>query len=142
MDWRHATWARWLGWTLAFAVLFAGVMLPYAWRVPDAAVFPILAVFAASFVLCPIAAYRIGMRFPSPRWPAGPPVAVLATVVTILLLPTPSPPRQTALGMTTPKDELLFVLIWGGWLLLAVLAGIYSLLARAGVRKGGRRAAE
>jgi hypothetical protein len=35
----------------ASASLFSGVMLPFAWRVPENAVFPVLAVFAATFVV-------------------------------------------------------------------------------------------
>lgn len=134
MVWRHSTWARWLGWTLGFAILFGGVMLPFAWRVPDNWTFPVLAILAVCFVLCPVAAFWIGRRLQTEAWVAGPPVAVIVTVAAMLLLPSPSSPRQTAIGMTTPKLEFLFVLLMGGGLILMVFAGAYALAAGLGVR--------
>ena len=138
-SWRSALWARWLGWTVVFGLLFAGVMLPFAYHVPDSAILPVLAIFAASFGLCPIAAFWIGVRVPSQWWPAGPPAAIMAMVVAILVQPSLGPPRRTALGLTTPKDEFLFVLIWRGWIVLILLTVIYALLARWEVGVGQHR---
>jgi hypothetical protein len=136
MGWRSSEWALWFGWTLVFGLLFTGVMLPYAYDTPDSAVGPVLTIFAVSFVLCPIAAYKIGVRFPSPRWPTGPPGAIIATVLAILLLPASGLPM-------TQKDEFVVLLVfWGGWIILGLLALVYSLLARAGVKKGQRRGHE
>ena len=139
--WKSSEWARWLGWTVVFALLFGGVMFPFTYDAPDSEITPVPPLaLAASIVLSSVAAFKIGVRFPSPRWWAGPPTAILATVLAFLLLPSSSPPRQTAVGMVTPKEEFLFLLIFrGGGIVLGLLALIYALLARAGVKRGQRR---
>ncbi len=139
MDWRYTTLARWLGWTLAFALLFVSFLVPFVHPVlPDVANLLVLLCFVLSFV----AAYWIGVRFPSPWWPAGPPVAVLAAVLVVLAVPESGPATPTAMGPMTGKDNFELLLIFGGWILLVLLALAYAALARAGVRNGKLRAAE
>jgi hypothetical protein len=133
--WRSATWARWLGWTAVLALLFALVLLPFAFHIPHYGGHLLLVCLAVTL----LTAYAIGARFPYERWIFGPPVAIVATVVTFPILPEWGPAKPGPVGNLTPKDELLFVLIWGGWAVLGLLALVYSALAYAGVRWGQRR---
>ena len=110
-----------------FAVLIAGYLLPISTQVPDSWVLPALIVMAAAFLTCPIASYKIGIQFPSPSWSVGPLVAMVVALLVILVLPE-EPPRRTALGSMSHKDEFLFILLWGGWILLLGLAIVYAIL--------------
>jgi hypothetical protein len=140
MPWRSATWVRWLGGTLVFGLLFAYVLVLIAYDYLLAG-YPaiddvLLVLFYVAFVLTFVAAFAIGVRFRSSSWVLGPPVAVLATVVTILVLPEPSP--VPTVGFTA-KDRFWIFLGTVGWILLIILTSVYMLLAWAGVRRGQRR---
>jgi hypothetical protein len=68
--WWSALWARWLGWTVVFGLVFIGsgwlsILLP----------FPVRAI--VFFVLLLVAAFLIGLRFRSLWWTAGPAAALL-----------------------------------------------------------------
>ena len=131
-NWRTSLWARWLGWTAVFALLFAGVMLPFAYHLGGD-------LLPGCMLLTLLAAFLIGVRFPYERWILGPPVAIIATLVTILILPEWGPANPGPMGNLTGKDELLFFLLWGGWIVFGLLALFYAALATAGVRSGLRR---
>ena len=115
---RSATWVRWLGWTVVFGLLFAGVMAPFVRFMPNMGKL----VLVTFLVLTLVAAFAIGVRFPSPRWPAVPPVAIVATVLAILALPESGPAKPGPMGNMTPRDEFVFVLVWGGWAIFTLLA--------------------
>jgi hypothetical protein len=89
-------------------------------------------------VLTLLAPFAIGMRFPSGSWAAGPPAAILATVLAILIAPESGPARHTAMGNMTQKDQFVFMLEWGGFLVLPLVAFIYALIASAGLYVGQR----
>jgi hypothetical protein len=137
--WRSSPWARWLGWTLMFGLLFAGVIVAMVFTVPIPNMTGdlILVVFALTLV----AAFAIGVRFPSWSWAAGPPAAILITVLAILLFPETDAAQRTARGESTQKEQFVFMLVGGGACSLLLLAVGYALLAAAGVRVGQRREA-
>ena len=137
--WRSLPWARWLGWTLVFGLLFAGVIMAIFYRVsiPNMTGDLILVYFALTL----LAAFAIGVRFPSWSWAAGPPAAILITVLAILVFPETGPAQRTATGDMTQKDQFVLMLVWGGAFILILLAFVYALLAAAGVRVGQRREA-
>jgi hypothetical protein len=122
-----------------FGLLFAGVIVAtfFTVPIPNLTGDLILVCFALTFV----AALAIGVRFPSWSWAAGPPAAILITVLTILLFPDPDAAQRSALGESTQKEQFVFMLVGGGAFSLILLACGYALLAAAGVRVGQRRAA-
>jgi hypothetical protein len=137
--WRSLPWARWLGWTLVFGLLFAGVIVAIFFTVPIPNMTGdlILVVFALTLV----AAFAIGVRFASWSWAAGPPAAILITVLAILVFPDTDAAQRTAMGESTQKEQFVFMLVGGGAFSLLLLAFVYALLAAAGVRVGQRREA-
>src|SRR5215211_131753 len=88
-----------------------------------------------------LAAFAIGVRFPSWSWAAGPPAAILITVLAILVFPDTDAARRTAVGDMTQKEQFVLMLVGGGTFSLILLAFVYALLAAAGVRVGQRREA-
>jgi hypothetical protein len=118
---------------VAFWILVAGFLVAIVLPVLPDLLLPVC--FVASFV----AAFAIGVRFPSPWWTAGPPVAILAAVLVALAVPESGPATPTAMGNMTQKDQFEFVLMFGGWIFLILLALVYAGLAWAGVRVGRRR---
>jgi hypothetical protein len=85
MNWRSATWAQWLDWTVVFGLVVGGSALAY--YVLQAA---IPSVLSALFVVPTlVAAVLIGVRFPSWWWGLGPPALFLAPA-TALFLPDPN----------------------------------------------------
>lgn len=92
------------------------------------------------FALTLLAAFAIGVRFPSWSWAAGPPAAILVAVLAILAFPE-TDPQRTALGESTQKEQFVFMLAGGGAFALILLAAAYALLAAAGVGVGRRRGA-
>ena len=137
--WRALPWARWLGWTLVFGLLFAGVIVALFYRVP----IPHLTgdLILVCFALTLVAAFAIGVRFPSWSWAAGPPAAILITVLAILVFPETDAASRSALGESTQKDQFVLMLVGGGAVSLILLAVVYALLAAAGVWWGQRREA-
>jgi hypothetical protein len=137
--WRSLPGARWLGWTLVFGLLFAGVIVAIFYRVPIPNMKGdfILVFFAPTL----LAAFAIGVRFPSWSWAAGPPAAILIAVLAILVFPDTDAAQRTAMGDMTQKDQFVLALVWGGAFSLILLAFVYALLAAAGVRVGQRREA-
>jgi hypothetical protein len=137
--WRSSLWSRWLGWTLVFGLLFASVIVTMFFTVPIPHMTGdlILVVFALTLV----AAFAIGVRFPSWSWAAGPPAAILITVLAILVFPDTDAAQRSALGESTQKEQFVFMLVGGGAFSLILLAFGYALLAAAGVRVGQRREA-
>src|ERR687897_2171982 len=118
--WRSLPWARWLGWTLVFGLLFAGVIVAMFYRVPIPNMTgDLILVF---FALTLLAAFAIGVRFPSWLWAAGPPSAILITVLAILVFPETDAARRTTMGDMTQKDQFMLMLVWGGTFSLILLA--------------------
>ena len=137
--WRPLPWARWFGWTLVFGLLFAGVIVAMFYRVPIPNMTgDLILVF---FALTLVAAFAIGVRFPSWSWAAGPPAAILITVLAILLFPETDAAPPSAIDEMTQKDQFVLMLVGGGAFSLILLACVYALLAAAGVRVGQRREA-
>jgi hypothetical protein len=137
--WRSLPWARWLGWTLVFGLLFAGVIVAIFFTVPIPNMTgDLILVF---FALTLLAAFAIGVRFPSWSWAAGPPAAILITVLAILVFPDTDAAQRTAMGDMTQKEQFVLMLVGGGAFGLILLAFVYALLAAAGVRVGQRREA-
>lgn len=135
--WRSALWARWLGWTVVFGLVFVG-----GGRL--SAELPSPASQIVFFALLLIAAFLIGVRFPSMWWTAGP-AAALLTLVTAGILRDyfgPQVPEQTSFGMATPQESLVnpytLIALFIGLLVSAPLA----VPAYAGVRWGRRREAD
>jgi hypothetical protein len=137
--WRSSPWARWLGWTLGFGLLFAGVIVAMFFRVPIPHLTGdlILVFFAPTLV----AAFAIGVRFPSWSWAAGPPAAILITVLAILVSPDTDAAPRSAMGDSTQKEQFVLMLVGGGAFSLILLASVYALLAAAGAKVGQRREA-
>jgi hypothetical protein len=137
--WRSSLWARWLGWTLVFGLLFAGVIVAIFFTVPIPNMTgDLILVF---FALTLLAAFAIGVRFPSWWWVAGPPAAILITVLAILVFPDTDAAQRTAMGESTQKEQFVLMLVGGGAFSFILLACVYALLAAAGVRVGQRREA-
>ena len=137
--WRSSPWARWFGWTLVFGLLFAGVIVAMFYPVPIPNMTGDL--ILVCFALTLLAAFAIGVRFPSWSWAAGPPAAILITVLTILVFPDTDAAQRSALGDMTQKEQFVLMLVGGGAFILILLACVYALLAAAGVRVGQRREA-
>jgi hypothetical protein len=122
MNWRRATWARWLGWTVVFGLVVGGSALAYSLvsglygAEPPAL---LTALFAVPSLVAPV---LIGVRFPSLWWGLGPPTLFLTLA--------------TALFVSTPGRDLVL-----GWVIipLVLVSGIYGLLALLGVWWGKRR---
>src|SRR3712207_5070387 len=104
MGWRSTPLVRWIGWTLAFGFLFASILVSLFSPVPNMWVLSLML-----FGVTLWAAYAIGVRFPSPSWVAGSPVAILAAVLAI-----------GTLGPMTLRGTFLLTLVFGGWVLLMV----------------------
>ena len=138
-QWRSLPWARWLGWTLVFGLLFASVVVAifFTAPIPNMTGDLILVFFALTL----LAAFAIGVRFPSWSWAAGPPAAILITVLAILVFPETDSAQRTEMGDTTQKDQFVQMLVWGGAFIFILLAFVYALLAAAGVRVVQRREA-
>jgi hypothetical protein len=120
-----------------FGLLFAGVIVAMFYNVPIPNMTgDLILVF---FALTLVAAFAIGVRFPSWSWAAGPPAAILITVLTILLFPDPDTAQRSAMGDMTQKEQFVLMLVGGGAFGLILLAFVYALLAAAGVRVGQRR---
>ena len=137
--WRSSPWARWLGWTLVFGLLFAGVIVAMFYRVPIPNMTGDL--ILVCFALTLLAAFGIGVRFTSWLWAAGPPAAILITVLAILVFPDTDAAQRTAMGDMAQKEQFVLMLVGGGAFILILLAFVYGLLAAAGVRVGQRREA-
>ena len=134
--WRASLWARWLGWTLVFGLVFAA-----SWVVASVVSLALPSLAAGVFVVPAtfVAAFLIGMRFRSWWWLAGPAVVVMVLFV--------------AAGLTTGelatllRDAQLFGVSTGMSLFLVALVCLvgggllYAIPALLGVWWGNRREA-
>src|SRR5918995_3794340 len=110
--WPSLPWTRWLGWTLVFGLLFASVIVAMFFTVPIPNMTGDL--ILVCFALTLLAAFAIGVRFPSWLWAAGPPSAILITVLAILVFPETDAARRTTMGDMTQKDQFVLMLVGGG----------------------------
>lgn len=154
-------WTRWIGWTLAYA-LVTGVCtlahgasigckgwprgLPVVADVCDLVLQALppgsLPAWSLAYLMpLLIAAFVIGVRFPFKWWPAAPPLVVFLVGTPLLQIPydaaVPHMPWQIFQGMTYATTMFLAVVVMLlGWAILFVLL---ALGAVAGVRWGRRR---
>ena len=116
------TW-RWLGWSMIFALVLV-VMYALANRAVSEDWW-----LAISLVIPALAAFVIGVRFHSWWWVLAPPATVFVLLVA-LYVSLSGPPRPTAIGRVTSREEMLFGLLWvgpslaGASLLLSAAAGV------------------
>ena len=137
-NWRPSLRVQWLCWTVVFGLYFAGGVVARTHSAPPYPG-PVTIVYLG---LSLMAAFAIGVRFPYEQWVFGPPVALAATVLAVLVLPEWGPARPSPIGNMTQKDELVFMLVWGGWAVLIIVALVYATIARIGVSVGQRREEE
>jgi hypothetical protein len=139
-EWWSSEWARWLGWTLAFALVAGTCGRAYRTLRPG-----IAPGWSLALLVPPLAAaFLIGARFPSRWWWAGPPLATFLAGTPLLLvpyevaLPYMQWPILRDVTLTYGEAMLLagVVMLLGGAILLAALA----VAAYKGVRWGRRRA--
>lgn len=135
MTWHQSDGVRWSGWTLLFAALLTLALSMLAHNLPEWLGALALLAALATFVL-PL---LVGILFPEDNWWFGPCLGMVIALVLLLIIPATDPPVQTGIGLVTRKDQFIFLLIWGGWLLLSVLLLIYVGLAFLGIWIGGRR---
>jgi hypothetical protein len=130
--------ARWLGWTTLFSAVLTLALSRLAHDLHGW--LAVLAVLAAlsTFVL-PVA---IGICFPEDNWQWAPILSMLIALFALLVIPETGAARQTGIGLVTRKDEFIFLLVWGGWMVLPLLALLYVGLAALGLRIGRKRLAE
>lgn len=133
MTWRSTTWARWLGWTVLYAVLLVGFfdivdvlpkdildVLP-EWEARGWLALVLL------FLVPALIAFVIGIRFRSWWWALGPLVACILPIVLLNIW------SGLAHGWGTPGIPGLR---WALFMLGAMLGGVSALTALAGVWLG------
>lgn len=133
MDWRSTTWARWLGWTMLYAVFFnVGLLdmfdvLPDWWSV-SGRLGNVMLVLGPALI-----AFQIAVRFRSWWWGLGPLVACIVPMALLFVWA----------GFTWMEDPRIPNWAWLAlWLALwnrAMIGGVSSLAALAGVWWGKRR---
>jgi hypothetical protein len=94
-----------------------------------------------------VAAFLIGVRFPSRWWPAGPPLAVLLAGTPLLLIPydVVVPFTQSSMFSSMFQDttygEAMFIASLFLLFLMTITLVLYALAAYAGVKWSQRREA-
>lgn len=135
MDWEQPHWARWLEWTLLFAVLLTLALGMLVHDMPSW----LVAVSALSALASLVLPLLIGMFFPDDDWRFGPCLSMVIALVVLLVFPETGPAEQTGIGLVTKKVEFMFLLVWGGWWLFPVLSLVYVGLAIVGIKLGKNR---
>jgi hypothetical protein len=139
--WWSSLWARWLGWTVAVALVAGACGLAYRALRPGIAPALSLALLVPPLV----AAFLIGVRFPSRWWLAGPPVAVLlaGTPLLLILHDVVVPFTQSSMfqDMDMTYATAMFIALLFLLLLMTITLVLFGLVAAAGVWWGKRRAA-
>lgn len=124
-----------MGWTLLFAALLALALSMLAHNMPGW-LNALAALAAVSTFVIPLV---IGILFPEDNWRLGPAFSMVIALIVILIVPSTEPAVQTGIGLVTRKDQFIFLLLWGGWLVLSVLCLIYTGLAILGIWIGTSR---
>jgi len=101
--WRSSVWARWLGWTMVFAVALSVLAAALLWRQSPLPAPGEGLTFAGLFGLA-VLAFGIGLRFPNWSWVLGVSVVNVLLAATVVRFVDLGPPKSgseyAALGLT------------------------------------------